>query len=149
MSDSEDEYGPIDASWGLQTSNPTTPNEPKGWDSLVDPNIKAGPNGLGAGDLHRKGRNFKPVEEEYILAQRLNKPLPKKALLKTTNRRDIDGRKDVRHKKKPESNGTRHVQQSNSMSTIRVPKPTNEENGASKWLQTSLVDEPFWEKKKV
>ncbi|GAA5800084.1 hypothetical protein HPULCUR_005506 [Helicostylum pulchrum] len=133
MSDSEDEYGPIDSSWGLQTSNPTTPNESKGWDSLIDPNIKVGPNGLGAGDLHRKGRNFKPIEEEYILAQRLNKPLPKKPLSKTTNRR-----KDVKYKNKPDSNGTRHVQQSNSMSTIRVPKPTNEENGASKWLQSSL-----------
>ncbi|KAG2237515.1 hypothetical protein INT48_005551, partial [Thamnidium elegans] len=149
MSDSEDDYGPIDTSWGLQTSNPTTPNESKGWDSLVDPNIKIGPNGLGSGDLHRKGRNFKPIEEEYILAQRLNKPPPKKTLSKTTNKRDTAGRRDVKHKKKPEGNGSRHIQQSNPLSTIRVPKPTTEENGASKWLQSSLVDEPFWEKKKV
>lgn len=157
MSDSEDEYGPIDTSWGLQTSSLTTSNEPKGWDSLLDPNIKQGPNGLGAGNLHRKGRNFKPIGEEYILAQRLNKPQSKKTTAKQleTKPGSRNGA-DNKHKKKPvETNGTRKTQQNKTInavpSTTRVPKLFNGDNsnGASKWLQSSLVDEPFWEKKKV
>ncbi|KAI8984072.1 hypothetical protein BDF20DRAFT_833608 [Mycotypha africana] len=91
MSDSDEEYGPLPTTWGSQA--PTSPAKesgndpsPKGWDSLLDPDFNVGPKGLGSGNLHRKGRNFIPVDEDVILAQRLNKPLPKKSKKKGNER---------------------------------------------------------------
>ncbi|KAI8137346.1 hypothetical protein BJV82DRAFT_357151 [Fennellomyces sp. T-0311] len=69
---SDDEYGPIATSWGDQTK--AEPEKPAAdWSSLENPNAKLGPSGLGSGDLHRKGRNYKPIDESLILQQRLKK----------------------------------------------------------------------------
>ncbi|KAI9498523.1 hypothetical protein BDB00DRAFT_452373 [Zychaea mexicana] len=81
---SDEEYAPITASaWGDQSATAsTTPDNdeeasgPASWGDLVDPNFKLGANGLGGGNLHRKGKNYKPVDEQYILNQRLKIPNP-------------------------------------------------------------------------
>ncbi|KAG1467698.1 hypothetical protein G6F56_004262 [Rhizopus delemar] len=50
------------------------------WHTLTDPDFKLGPNDLGSGQLHRRGKNFIPISEEHVLANRLGskKKLPKK-----------------------------------------------------------------------
>lgn len=129
MSDSDDEYGPLESSWGSQKKATEEP----GWDSLIDTSIKLGPHGLGAGNLHRRGKNFKPIGEELILAQRLNKPTSKKKKSdSTTTTMNKPQRKFT-----PPSN-----QKKSSLpppTTIRTPVSTN-----SNWSQASLVDVPFW-----
>jgi hypothetical protein len=181
MSDSsDDEYAPIDiASWGSQapsqSNNPAEEDTSKDWDSLLDSKIKVGANGIGSGQLHRKGTNFKPVGEDLILAQRLNKPVGKTQMQSAVREVELSlglppsKEKSPRNKKKPQmDNGTRkfshktshssttnnnHRKQNSHFevpSTIRVPSRTNSnDGGGSNWLQTSLVDTPFWTEKKV
>lgn len=145
MSDSEEEYGPIDSSWGSQTKKVEEP----GWDSLIDKSIKIGPNGLGAGNLHRRGKNFKPIGEDLILAQRLNKPISKKKMQ--------DAIRETEHNlalpKSNKSTSTTHSRKHSTNkqhskttvpSTTRVPVASNQDGGGSNWLQSSLVDVPFW-----
>lgn len=179
---SDDEYAPIEATaWGSQTPlQADSQSEAKGWDSLIDPSVKEGPNNLGSGNLHRKGTNFKPIGEDLILAQRLNKPVGKKkmqdAIRETEANLGLPQGKDrkQRSKKKPQvdtsaSNSRKFSHQttfSSSSTTNRQPKPTNHvevpsttrvpklsenavDGGGSKWLQSSLVDTPFWSEKKV
>jgi hypothetical protein len=81
----EEWNAPITASWGVpsteqdeETSNGGS-TDVAGWHQLTDPNAKLRADGVGAGNLHRQGKNFKPVDEQMILNQRLGKPLPKKA----------------------------------------------------------------------
>ncbi|KAJ8654846.1 hypothetical protein O0I10_009411 [Lichtheimia ornata] len=83
--DSEEEDMPLQiSSWGTQKVNDSGTTEVnltmEGWKSLIDPNAKIGPNGIGTGNLHRRGANFKPVDEENILNHRLKKgPIQPKA----------------------------------------------------------------------
>ena len=83
--DSEEEDLPLQiSSWGTQKVNDSGTTEVnltmEGWKSLIDPNAKIGPNGIGTGNLHRRGANFKPVDEENILNHRLKKgPIQPKA----------------------------------------------------------------------
>lgn len=79
---SDDEAPPLQiSSWGNQTMNSSAPADPlSGWHSLVDPNFKVKPGGLGSGNLHRKGSHYIPVPESVILQQRTNGgALPKKS----------------------------------------------------------------------
>ncbi|KAI9314041.1 hypothetical protein BX666DRAFT_1969666 [Dichotomocladium elegans] len=46
------------------------------WHTLIDHNFKDRNDGLGSGNLHRAGTNFKPVDEEAILRQRYKLPNP-------------------------------------------------------------------------
>lgn len=182
-SDSEDsEYGPLEATWGTQTpattSNNDNDDQPKGWDSLLDPTVKL-KGDLGDGQLHRKGKNFKPINEDYILAQRLNKPVPKKkmqaAIRETESKLELPISKEKlstssRNKKKtsfaPSSTFTdstsRKFSTSSRMSftnnhkpqhvevpsTTRAPLASSGGDGSS-WLKSSLVETPFWKQKKV
>lgn len=66
---SDDEYGPLASTWGDQAKD-TNADVIEAWRSLADPNAKLGPKGLGSGGLHRRGKNYKPVDEEVILKQR-------------------------------------------------------------------------------
>lgn len=85
--DTEDEEwdAPIVASWGVPAAvaAPEAQDQTdgtvdvKGWHQIADPNAKLRADGVGAGNLHRKGKNFQPVDEQHILNQRLGKPIPK------------------------------------------------------------------------
>lgn len=87
--DEEDEEwnAPITVAWGVpsseQQSELAQENDGSGdvnsWHQIADPNAKLRADGVGAGNLHRQGKNFKPVDESYIVNQRLGKPIPKKA----------------------------------------------------------------------
>lgn len=80
---SDDEYAPLElSSWGAQAvtgeNGKTEVNvSMDGWQSLIDPSVKLKAGGVGSGQLHRKGGNFKPLDESYIIQQRLGKPIPK------------------------------------------------------------------------
>ncbi|KAI9286543.1 hypothetical protein BC943DRAFT_320914 [Umbelopsis sp. AD052] len=90
--DEEDEEwsAPITAAWGVpsseQESEPVEQHDGSGdvngWHQIADPNAKLRADGVGAGNLHRQGNNFKPVDESYIVNQRLGKAVPKKAQAK-------------------------------------------------------------------
>lgn len=178
---SDDEYAPIEATtWGsqtpLQSNNESEVIETKGWDSLLDPNMKVGPNNVGSGNLHRKGTNFKPIGEDLILAQRLNKPVGKKkmqdAIRETETHLGLPQGKDKKQRSKKKVhldnnnlNSRKFSHQTTSLTTSRQQKTTHVEvptttripklsensvdGGGSKWLQSSLVDTPFWNEKKV
>ncbi|KAG2197625.1 hypothetical protein INT47_006688 [Mucor saturninus] len=138
MSDSEDEYGPLESSWGSQKKAEKKP----GWDSLLDTSVKLGPNGLGAGNLHRRGKNFKPIGEDMILAQRLNKPIAtKKKKPEYTQPHSSNNNSKQHHRQfnKPPSSAPKKTA---PVLTTRTPVSTSE--GSSNWSQASLVDVPFW-----
>ncbi|CAO0790889.1 unnamed protein product [Mucor circinelloides] len=166
MSDcSDDEYGPITASWGTQA--PVEPAKPTGWDSLIDPNVKVGPNDVGSGNLHRRGTNYKPINEELILAHRKNIQVPKKKMLEAIRQTEmtlgLPESKEKPRKGKPKKKATgkptpdklshtrpyapttNYVSAPPPPSTTRPPPPPST-NGSS-WSNTNLVDTPFWEKK--
>lgn len=170
MSDSDEEYGPITTSWGTQA--PVEPAKPEGWDSLIDPSVKVGPNDVGSGNLHRRGTNFKPINEELILAQRKNIQVPKKKMLEAIRATEmtlgLPETKEKPRKAKPKkksgkptldkfSHSKPHAPTTNYIplppsttrpppSTTRPPPPATDGNSSS-WLNTNLVDTPFWEKK--
>ncbi|KAH8550833.1 hypothetical protein BGW37DRAFT_60402 [Umbelopsis sp. PMI_123] len=92
FTDEEDEEwnAPITAAWGVPSSEQASEEhendgsgDVNGWHKLVDPNAKLRADGVGAGNLHRQGKNFKPVDEQLIVNQRLGKPIPKKAIAKS------------------------------------------------------------------
>ncbi|KAL9552927.1 hypothetical protein MBANPS3_003543 [Mucor bainieri] len=167
MSDSsDDEYGPITASWGTQAPV-EEPAKPEGWDSLVDPNVKVGPNDVGSGNLHRRGTNYKPIDEELILARRKNIQVPKQKMLEAIRETELSlglpeskekPRKGKPKKKltgkpasdkfsytKPYTPTTNYVSAPPPPSTTRPPPPPS--TNGSTWANTNLVDTPFWEKK--
>lgn len=143
QTETDSEYEDIEiAGWGDNAKKEAT------WDTLIDLSVKVKDGGIGSGDLHRRGGNFKPVSEAAILAQRLNKGIPSKKSSKP---------KKPKKKKKP--------------SAIAPPKPgiifagyTNrpyapvvrpsaparapiKDPSASTWGSLPLSDTPFWEKK--
>ncbi|KAK4521514.1 protein transport protein gos1 [Mucor velutinosus] len=175
MSDSSDEeYGPITASWGTQVPV-EEPAKSEGWDSLIDPNVKVGPNDVGSGNLHRRGTNYKPINEEIILARRKNIQVPKEKMLEAIRETELSlglpeskekPRKGKPKKKptgkpkkkptgkpapakcsntRPYTPTTNYVSAPPPPSTTRPPPPPST-NGSS-WSNTNLVDTPFWEKK--
>ncbi|KAI8890522.1 hypothetical protein K501DRAFT_328494 [Backusella circina FSU 941] len=161
MSDSEDEYGPIQSTWGSQT--PAAANEAASWDALRDPNAKLTEKGLGTGQLHRKGRNFKPVDEEIIISQRLQKNNSKKKgnTTRSFSQDNPSTTKDTQNHKKaslPVNSASQHQKARNnkkaSFSTPtsppmrsttslagRISRPAKPNSAWSK----PLVDTPFWE----
>ncbi|KAI8637056.1 hypothetical protein BD408DRAFT_425228 [Parasitella parasitica] len=158
MTDSDEEYGPIAATWGNQV-----PVQPAGWHSLVDPDVKIGPNDVGSGNLHRRGTNYKPIDEELILAHRKNIQVSKKTMMEAIRTTELTlglpeskekPRKGKPKKKaadrflqpKPHPLATSHIPPPPPPSTTRIP-PSAANGVSSSWLNSNLVDTPFWEKK--
>ncbi|KAI7887158.1 hypothetical protein K492DRAFT_202767 [Lichtheimia hyalospora FSU 10163] len=165
---SDDEYGPVMAAWGDQTQPANTSidsNASPGWDTLLDPTFKIKSNGIGSGDLHRKGRNYKPVNEDEILRQRLKLPStqpnnkkkrPQKASSKASSYHDSNYAKQQQQHQQQKRIMQSAPSTSSSMKrsqptptpppppppppTIRPPPKVN-----NAWTQQSLVSEPFWE----
>lgn len=157
MSDSEEEYGPICATWGAQAPATTDPTD--AWKTLIDPNVQVGPNELGSGNLHRRGHNFKPIDEEIILAQRNKVQISKKKMKEAIKQSGAalglpTSPPPQHHKKKSNSTSTRtttttttnrkHVADIPTLSTLRPPPQKN-----SLWSTSNLVETPFWEAQKV
>ncbi|ORZ01615.1 hypothetical protein BCR43DRAFT_512470 [Syncephalastrum racemosum] len=167
-SDDEDEIELPMTSWGSQTPNQTQAKEQStrdqiaDWKSLIDPNAKI-TSGLGSGNLHRQGRNYKPVDEDYILAQRKKQPLPKKTSKPKTEKKKVrfdtntnssttskwDAPSKFSRAKPSKKDPTLSAATAAAPpapspsparpSTARVPQK-------SVWATAALVEEPFWEK---
>lgn len=148
MSDSDEEYGPICSTWGTQApAAQSNDDNTDAWKTLIDPNVKVGPNDLGSGNLHRQGRNFKPIDEELILAQRnkvqISKKKTKKSSSTTTSSPSSTKKKSIstptnKHKPKEFNNNIPQF------TTLRPPPPPQQN---SAWSSSNLVETPFWEKK--
>ena len=145
--DSEEEEMPLQiSSWGTQKVNDSGTTEVnltmEGWKSLIDPNAKIGPNGIGTGNLHRRGANFKPVDEENILNHRLKKgPLHPKE----------PGAKKKKKKKAPTPRPTPPPSSARGRGA-RVPRPPPSTTrpppsgiSGTGWGSGKLAETPFWE----
>ncbi|KAL0079924.1 hypothetical protein F4703DRAFT_1174332 [Phycomyces blakesleeanus] len=73
LHDSSDDFGPLANTWGSQ------PKPLADWNALIDPDSVKTSRGIGSGNLHRKGPNFIPVDEQVIISQRLKKGVSTKA----------------------------------------------------------------------
>jgi hypothetical protein len=142
---SDDEYAPIEAtSWGNQTITPegTTNVEVSlsGWQSLIDPNIKVKAGGIGSGQLHRKGGNFIPVDEQSIIDRRLGKPVPKA----------LGSKKKRGGKPKPKSAALPPRPPRRPVPSSMVPPSSSHYRGreviaSGPWASAELSSKPFWE----
>ncbi|ORZ02342.1 hypothetical protein BCR43DRAFT_6557 [Syncephalastrum racemosum] len=162
----DEEYAPLQmTSWGSRGETATNAGVPElnitkmGWDSLIDPNARVGPGGLGSGGLHRKGANYKPVSEEYILAQRSGKKPPnppgtgKKSKKKRAegsatpppSARGRGGGRGGSSRGGPSRGGfSRGGYSSNTPSP--APRPSTIRQPANNaWGSSKLADTPFWE----
>ncbi|KAI7900076.1 uncharacterized protein BX663DRAFT_518494 [Cokeromyces recurvatus] len=169
MSDSDDEYGPITATWGSQTPVANSDNI-DAWKKLVDPDVKIGPNDLGSGNLHRRGHNYKPIDEEIILAQRLKVQIPKKKMQEAIQKAETNlglpksfnkGQKKTNKTNNPKASNTTDrfstsTKNSNPIKHNQIARSTSS-NGSSpstlqrslkndsNWANSDLVEVPFWE----
>ncbi|KAI9251169.1 hypothetical protein EDC94DRAFT_295888 [Helicostylum pulchrum] len=143
---SDDEYEPVNvASWGNQTvTDEGTTQIDIGWGSLVDPNVKVKAGGVGSGQLHRRGGNFKPLDEQFIINQRLGKPIPKA----------LSGGKKKggkRPKGPPPARRPPPSSSSSSSSSMRPPSSSMYRSrapvapGQGPWGSGELASTPFWE----
>ncbi|KAI8062317.1 uncharacterized protein B0P05DRAFT_556524 [Gilbertella persicaria] len=142
----DSEYAPIEAtSWGNQTiSADGTTNvnlTVSGWESLIDPNIKVKEGGIGSGQLHRKGRNFQPIDEQYIIDRRLGKPVPS-----TSGKKKKGGKKGP---KPPSSAPPTPKRRPPPSSSLKPPSSSayrgREAIVSGPWASTELTSTPFWE----
>ncbi|KAG2202070.1 hypothetical protein INT47_006262 [Mucor saturninus] len=151
--DDDDEYEPISLSgWGDNAVKEEV--ESPSWDTLIDSNIKVKAGGVGSGNLHRRGGNFKPVSEDLILAQRLNKPIPGKKLPGSSKSRGGKKKKKTPGAAagaagaRPPFPPTRFSRPFPKV-TPHVPPPRQPSANAppSPWGTIALAEIPFWEKK--
>lgn len=118
-----DHYSPLNIStWGEQQDN-TLDNSIAAWHSIADPNTQISAGGVGLGNLHRKGGNYKPITDEAILQQRLKQPLTTK---EKTNKKS----QQPKPKKIP---------------TAERPEIFANRQAAGGWGTGKLLSVPFWE----
>lgn len=147
--DDDDSYEELDISaWG------DTKKEEVGWNTLVDPSIKIKAGGVGSGDLHRRGGNFKPVSEQFILHQRLKKGVPSPSGTK----------KKKKKKKRTKSNngvtttatsaakpavfaGNKNKPYAPLKFTTVTQRASIKDPNATAWGKLPLSSTPFWEEK--
>jgi hypothetical protein len=141
----EDSYEELDiTAWG------DNKKEAVGWHTLVDPSVKMKAGGIGSGDLHRRGDNFKPVSEQFILNQRMKKSVPtassgaKKKKKKKRNKNSVAAAPASKpvlvagYRNKP------YVPMKFTTVTQRTPI---KDPKATTWGQLPLSSTPFWEEK--
>ncbi|GAA5809117.1 hypothetical protein MFLAVUS_002521 [Mucor flavus] len=148
--DEDEEYEPLSISgWG---ENAVKEEEPATWNNLIDTSIKVKAGGVGSGDLHRKGGNFKPLSEASILAQRLNKPIPGKKLSGGVKLRGSKKKKSATPSgsvsRPPFRPPVRPVRQLAPVAYVPPARERPTDAPPSSWGQAPLVETPFWEKKK-
>ncbi|CEP11482.1 hypothetical protein [Parasitella parasitica] len=144
----DDDLPPVAAAWGTQTiEKDGTTNVSltvSGWQSLIDPSVKTKAGGIGSGQLHRAGTNFKPIDEQDIIDRRLGKPV-KGGL--------GGGKKKKKLKKKPTANGAVNMppaQKTRPLSTSLIPPSSSANRGreaitSGPWGSGSLSSTPFWQ----
>lgn len=144
--DEDDEIELPITSWGSQTpkqndsKEESTQGQVSDWKSLIDPDAKI-TSGLGSGNLHRQGRNYKPVDEDYILAQRKKQPLPKKPSKPKAEKKKV--RFDTTSS--PSTTPKRDAPTRASRKDPTPPPSSIRSPQKSVWGSANLVEEPFWE----
>ncbi|KAI8390055.1 hypothetical protein BD560DRAFT_162 [Blakeslea trispora] len=146
--DSSDEYE-TDSDYEdiqIQSWGENAQSEPATWDSLIDESIKTKAGGIGSGNLHRRGGNFKPLSDEHILAMRLKKPIPGSGASQSK-------KKKPKKKKVPTVNAisstrTRINRPYVPLSIKTAPVNQRAPPSQSVWSTTNLSSEPFWENQK-
>ncbi|KAI7908118.1 uncharacterized protein BX663DRAFT_493043 [Cokeromyces recurvatus] len=112
---------------------------PKAWSDLIDPEYKLKSDGIGSGNLHRKGRNYKPVSEDIILNHRQhNAPIRRSRVAIKEHKRLI----------KPSSNA--YISSTINTRDTHIRSSINLENefSNSRWGAQPLTSTPFWEENK-
>ncbi|KAI9257356.1 hypothetical protein BDA99DRAFT_573639 [Phascolomyces articulosus] len=148
ISDNESEYEDDDAyaplsmtTWGSQEQQkqqqqvPTNQQVSHDWNSLVDPNYSIKPGGIGSGQLHRQGSNYKPLSETAIVNKRLSKPIPGSGT-SSGRLQSLTSMSMIKKKPKKRKKRERVV----SMPVHALPEMTV--NG---WGSGQLTSTPFWE----
>ncbi|CAO3626826.1 unnamed protein product [Cunninghamella blakesleeana] len=149
-SDEEDnEYGEVQmSSWGAQQPQTATFDVPiNNWHKLMDPTVKVKAGALGSGGLHCKGKNYKPVDEEEILAQRLKgTPISggkkKSRGKKKSGSAPVSGRPTPSIPKGPKKSKRGPPARPPSSSSVRSRIPLSD----SVWGNSELASTPFWER---
>lgn len=142
----DDEYEPIEATaWGSQSiaedGSTNVSLSISGWQSLIDPNIKTKAGGIGSGQLHRRGANYQPVDEQAIIDRRLGKPIPKGGL---------GGSKKKKPKKPKAAGGAFPPHPRRPVPNSLAPPSSSAYRGreaitSGPWGSAQLSSTPFWE----
>lgn len=152
-SDDDEEYQTEESDSEYETINITgwgdnAEKEEVSWNTLIDPSVKVKAGGVGSGDLHRRGGNFKPLSEAAILAQRLNKGVPSK---KSASKPKKPKKKKLATAPQPAPAGLFAGRKNRPyVSLVRPSVPARapiKNPSASTWGSVPLSDTPFWEKK--
>ncbi|KAG2195765.1 hypothetical protein INT46_000647 [Mucor plumbeus] len=144
QTESDSEYETINITgWGDNAEN-----EEVSWNTLVDPSVKVKAGGVGSGNLHRRGGNFKPLSEAAILAQRLSKGVPSKKSASKPKRPKKKKSATVPQPAPAELFAGRKNRPYVSLVRPSVPARAPIKNpSASTWGSVPLSETPFWEKK--
>ncbi|KAI9346334.1 hypothetical protein BD770DRAFT_446725 [Pilaira anomala] len=161
IDEDDDEYEPLSITgWG-DTAVKEEEEEPANWNSLIDSSIKVKAGGIGSGNLHRRGGNFRPLSEEHILAQRLSKPIPGKKSGASKSRggkkkkagASVASRPPARHSTKPPTRpppprATAFARKAPPAPYVPPERARPANAPVSSWSQAPLVETPFWESQK-
>lgn len=170
--DDDDDYTTLSiTSWDQCSAKPKSTTAARGWGDLVDPNFQIKANGLGSGNLHRKGVNYVPVDESYILQQRSKQP-NSKAVKKSLKAKEspavaqaqasANGIQPSPPKAKKKAKAAKKVKpvipsasyQSNTTTTTTTTTTTKLTNdfanrvdvpADSRWNADQLASVPFWQ----
>lgn len=152
-SDDDEEYQTEESDSEYETINITgwgdnAKKEEASWNNLIDPSVKVKAGGVGSGDLHRRGGNFKPLSEAAILAQRLSKGVPSK---KSASKPKRPKKKKPAAASQPPPAGLFAGRKNRPyVSLVRPSVPARapiKNPSASTWGSVPLSETPFWEKK--
>ncbi|KAI9308180.1 hypothetical protein BJ944DRAFT_260729 [Cunninghamella echinulata] len=147
--DADDEYGELQmSSWGNQST--PTPQQTASfdvpitdWHKLMDPSVQIKAGEVGSGGLHRQGKNYKPVDEQAILNQRLKgTPVPSGSKSKKKGSKKKSGNGDPSVSSVPKKNKKKSTTlRPPSSSAVRSRLPLSN----SVWGGSELASTPFWE----
>ncbi|KAJ8662300.1 hypothetical protein O0I10_001993 [Lichtheimia ornata] len=118
-SDHGNNYSPLNVTDWRDQHNDTADNPIAAWHSLGDSTAPIKPGGIGLGNLHRKGANYKPITDEAILQQRLRQQQP-----------STKNGQQPKPKKVP---------------TTERPEVFANRQAAGGWGSGKLLSVPFWE----
>lgn len=145
----DDDYESVEiAAWGDNAKK----EESLSWNNLIDESVKVKAGGIGSGDLHRRGGNFKPLSEATILAQRLSKPIPGKKNPAKPASTTVKKKKKKAVKPAPATTTPSKFAVARKpyipAPIYKLPERKPAANAPpSTWGSTPLVETPFWEEK--
>ncbi|CDH55451.1 predicted protein [Lichtheimia corymbifera JMRC:FSU:9682] len=107
--------------------NDTADSSIAAWHQLGDSTLQVKPGGIGLGNLHRKGANYKPITDEAILQQRLRQQ-------QQQQQGQLSGKEKATTHPKPKK-----------IPTAERPELFANRQAAGGWGSGKLLSVPFWE----